>query len=395
MAKRLGIGLIGQAFMGKAHSNAWGQATRFFNLPLEPTFAHVAARDQNCLAAFAGRFGWERWSRTLSALLRDPAVELVDIVTPNHLHAKQALAAFEAGKHVACEKPLARSLDEAKQMLQAARKAAGKGQKSYVWFNYRRCPAIGLAYQLIREGRLGRIYEVRASYLQSWGGPGTPMSWRFEKSKAGSGALGDLGAHLVDLVRFLTGEEFLHVEGAASRTFIRERSLSQGLKPSKAGSKTSKLQTKGRSNVDDLFGFFAGLSGGALCSFEVSRLASGRLNQNRLEIYGDQGALIFDFEEMNVLRFLDATLPRREQGFRRIMATDTSHPWVSAWWPEGHLLGYEHGFVHMAADICRDLAGESPELPLPTFEDGYQVQAVLDAALRSACEGKKQKISKA
>ncbi len=383
MAKRLGIGLIGQAFMGKAHSNAWGQAPRFFDLPLKPTLARVTARNKETLPGFAARFGWDQWGGSVPQLIHDPAVELVDIGTPNDVHAKQALLALEAGKHVACEKPLARTLDEATTMHQAARKAAKKGIRTYVWFNYRRCPAIGLAYQFMREGRLGHVLEVRASYLQSWGGPSTPMSWRFQKSKAGSGAHGDLNAHLIDLVRFLTGEEIVQVEGAAARTFVRERPEPRGPQSKAAKSKKGK-NPKGHPNVDDLFAFFAGLSGGGLCSFEASRVATGRLNHNTLEIYGSRGALAFDFEEMDVLRFFDARLPRREQGFRRILATDPSHPWVAGWWPEGHLLGYEHGFVNMAADICRDLAGEDPELPLPTFEDGYRVQAVLDAALRSA-----------
>ena len=378
MAKGLGIGLIGQSFMGRAHSNAWGQAARFFDLSLRPRLAKVTARNKERLPAFAARFGWEGWGGSARDLVSDPTVELVDIGTPNDLHAKQALLALEAGKHVACEKPLARTLEGATAMHKAARKAAKKGIRTYVWFNYRRCPAIGLAYQLMREGRLGRVLEVRASYLQSWGGPGTPMSWRFQKSKAGSGAHGDLNAHLIDLVRFLTGEEIIQIEGATARTFVRERPLSGGPKGPKAKS------PKGHPNVDDLFAFFAGLSGGGLCSFEASRVATGRLNHNTLEIYGTQGALTFDFEEMDVLRFFDAKLPRREQGFRRILATDPAHPWVAAWWPEGHVLGYEHGFVNMAADICRDLAGEAPELPLPTFEDGYKVQVVLDAALRSA-----------
>jgi predicted dehydrogenase len=376
MPKRLGIGLIGQAFMGRAHSNAWGQASRFFELPLIPALAHVTARNKETLPTFASSFGWNRWGGGVGDLIQNSEVDLVDIGTPNDLHAKQAIRALEARKHVACEKPLARTIEEAGEMRKAARKAAKKGVRSFVWFNYRRCPAIGLAYQLMREGRLGRLLEVRAAYLQSWGKAETPMSWRFQKSKAGSGAHGDLNTHLIDLVRFLTGEEFLQVEGAAARTFFRTRCVS--------GEGANLKSKKGHPNVDDLFTFFAGLSGGGLCSFEASRVATGRFNHNSLEIYGTKGALIFNFEEMNVLRFFDATLPRREQGFRRILATDQEHPWLSAWWPEGHILGYEHGFVNMAADICRELAGKKPELPLPTFEDGYRAQAVLEAALRSA-----------
>jgi predicted dehydrogenase len=240
-----------------------------------------------------------------------------------------------------------------------------------VWHNYRRCPAIGLAYRLLREGRLGRVLNVRATYLQSWGGPATPMSWRFDRKRAGSGAHGDLNAHLVDLARFLVQEPIVEVHGAVTRTFVAERT-GDGGRPV-------------RSDVDDATSFLASFAGGATASFEATRLAHGHLNDNTVEIDGERGALRFSFEDMNVLWWCDAADGPRTGGRRRVMATHAGdHPYVDRWWPDGHVLGYEHGFVNMAADVLRVLAGAPPELPLPDFEDGYETMRVLEAALRSA-----------
>jgi predicted dehydrogenase len=241
-------------------------------------------------------------------------------------------------------------------------------------FNYRRCPAVAFAQRLVREGRLGRLYHVRAHYLQSWGGPQTPLLWRFQKERAGSGAHGDLNAHLVDLARFLTGEEVTEVHGAVARTFIEERIDPASGKP-------------GQSDVDDCVLFLASFESGAVGSFEASRLAPGHLNRNVIELNGEKGSLRFDFEDMNVLEFFDAEDGPREGGWRRIMCTSAeNHPYAAAWWPDAHVLGYEHGFVNMAADILRVLGGAEPEVPLPDFEDAYRTQRVLEAALVSARE---------
>jgi predicted dehydrogenase len=278
---------------------------------------------------------------------------------------------LEAGKHVACEKPLAGTLDDARAMRDAARASRAR---TFVWFNYRRCPAVALAWQLLRAGRLGRIYHVRASYLQDWGGPDTPMSWRFKKKDAGSGAHGDLNAHAVDLARFLLGEEITEVHGAVARTFIRDRPV--------VGSKT-----KGRSDVDDAVLFTASFKSGTVASFEATRLATGNQNANRIEINGELGSLRWDFEEMNLLHYYDATLDRQTAGWRRIMATaGDAHPYAAAYWPDAHLLGYEHTFVSMAADICRVLGGKKAEVPLADFADAWETQRVLEAALVSARE---------
>ncbi len=369
----LAIALLGQKFMGRAHSNAWGQVNRFFDLPLTAVMDVVVGRDVNELSAFAKRWGWQRFAADWRGVVRDDAIGLVDIVTPNDLHAEPALAALEAGKHVACEKPLAGTLADARAMRDAAKKYAKKA-RTFVWFNYRRCPAVALAQRLIASGKLGRIYHVRAHYLQEWGGPDTPLLWRFQKKIAGSGAHGDLNAHIVDMARFLLGDEVVEVHGAISRTFIAERVIPGSTKT-------------GKSDVDDAVLFLASFKNGAAASFEASRVAFGHQNDNSIEVNGEKGSLRFSFEDMNVLWFADATAPRATSGWTRVMATEGAHhPYVKAWWPSAHVLGYEHGFVNMATDILRVLSGQEPEAPLPDFDDAYQTQRVLEAALLSAKE---------
>ena len=381
MTKPLYVGLIGQKFMGRAHSNALSQVAHFFDLPRDPVMHTVAGRNQEELTDFAKRWGWKATTTRWKDLAENPQVELVDIVTPNHVHAEQAIAMLEAGKHVACEKPLAGTLADAKAMRDAAKKAKGK---TFVWYNYRRCPALAFAHQLIREKRIGRIYHVRAHYLQSWGGPDTPLLWRFKKGDAGSGAHGDLNAHIVDMARFLTGDEITEIHGAVSRTFITERTV--------PGTKK-----KGKSTVDDAVLFLASFQGGAVASFEATRLAAPHQNANSIEINGEKGSLRFEFENMNLLQFHDANDGSggvREGGWRRIMCTSAgNHPYAGNWWPDAHVLGYEHGFTNMLADVVRVIGRKKPEIPLPDFEDAYQTQRVLEAALLSAKERSAIKLS--
>ncbi len=380
MAQDIQVGLIGQKFMGRAHSNALSQVSRFFDLPRTPVRHTVAARDEKELAAFARTWGWGKTTTRWQDLAEDPEIELVDIGTPNHMHKEQALAMLEAGKHVACEKPLAGTLADAKEMRDAAKRR--KRLSTFVWYNYRRCPALATAWKLMREGRLGRIFHVRANYLQSWGGPDTPLLWRFQKKFAGSGAHGDLNAHLVDLARFLMGEEIVEVHGAVAPTFVKERTLLAG---SVRGLGGKGGKQKGKSDVDDAVLFLATFRGGAVASFEASRLAPPHQNANSIEINGEKGSLRFDFEDMNILRFYDASDGDRLGGWRRIMCTSAgNHPYAANWWPDAHVLGYEHGFTNMLADILRVLGGEPPEIPLPDFADAYETQRVLEAALLSA-----------
>ncbi len=367
--EQLGIGMIGSKFMGRAHANAWSSAPHFFDLPIQPTMGVVAARDAEDLATFAPRWGWQRWTTEWHDLVDDTAVDLVDVTTPNDVHAEQAIAALEAGKHVACEKPLAGTLADARRMAAAA---AASPARTFVWYSYRRVPALGLAHRMIAEGRLGRLYHVRAAYLQGWGGPQTPRIWRFDAARAGSGALGDLGAHIVDMARFLTGEEIVEVSGAIEQRFIDQRPLPDD--PTRFAPST----------VDDAIVFYGHLEGGAIASFEATRLATGVKNSNRIEIHGELGALSFDFQHMNQLEVFDAIDPGAEQGWTTIQTTHEEHPWMAAWWPDGHGLGYEHTFVNQAADIVRALGGEEPEVPLPDFADALVTQRILEAALISA-----------
>jgi predicted dehydrogenase len=364
LERTIRVALIGQKFMGRAHANAWGQVNRFFELPIAAKAELVAGRDARALPRFARTWGFARWTADWREIADDPSVDLVDVATPNDLHAEQAIAMLEAGKHVACEKPLAGTFADARAMAAAASKAKRRGKKTFVWFNYRRLPAVGLAWKLVREGALGRILHVRARYLQSWGGPSTAASWRFDPARAGSGAHGDLNAHLVDLARFLVGEEIAEVHGAIERTFVKKR------------------------KVDDCVLFLASFAGGATASFEASRLAQGHWNDNAIEVNGERGSLRFALEDLNWLELFEGSRKKAVQGWTRILATSPgAHPWIESWWPEGHVLGYEHGFVNQAADILRTLGGRRPEVPLPDFDDAYQTQRVLEAALLSARQG--------
>ena len=383
-SKQINVALIGSKFMGRAHSNAYLKVSKFFELPVQPVMHTIAARDAGALEPFAARWGWHHWSADWRQVVQDPAIGLVDVSTPNHLHADQAIEALEAGKHVACEKPLAGTLDDARQMAAAAKKA--KRCKTFVWYNYRRCPAIALAHQMVKAGRLGRIYHVRAAYLQDWGGPSTPLLWRFQGKLAGSGAHGDLNAHIIDMARFITGDEIDQVVGAIEHTFIKERQIIEAAGGEIAGRGARGRGKKGRSTVDDAVLFLARFKGGAVASFEATRLATGCKNANRIELNGDKGSLRFDCERLNELDFFDATLPGAEQGWSTINVTrgGDGHPYAGAWWPDAHVLGYEHGFVNMAADIFTVLGGGKPIVALPDFADAYQTQRVLHAAIESA-----------
>ena len=385
--KTLGIGLVGTKFMGKAHSNAWMSAPRFFDLPLHVAMRAVAGTKVAEVAEFAQRWGWQCCSDDWRDLVADPQVGLIDNCTPNHVHAEVSVAALAAGKHVACEKPLAGTLADAKAMRDAAAKAARKGVRTFVWFNYRRCPAVAFAHQLVKEGKLGRIFHVRASYLQDWGGPSTPLLWRFQGKLAGSGAHGDLNAHIVDMARFVTGEEVTEVVGAIEETFVKERDLVEsagGAIAGKGAKRKVRGARKGRSTVDDAVLFLARMSGGAVASFEATRLATGNQNRNQVEINGEKGSVRFDFERMNELQWWDHTLPARMRGWSRVMCTDAAHPYAGNYWPAAHVLGYEHGFVSQAADTVLALGGKKPVVAIPDFADAYETQRVLEAAIRCA-----------
>jgi predicted dehydrogenase len=378
------VALIGQGFMGRSHSNAWGQVAKFFRPPIRPVMHTLFGQEEEDPRAFADNWGWQNASTDWQKTVNSPEIGLVDVVTPNYMHAPVAKAALAAGKPCSCEKPLAGTLAEAREMAQAAQKA---GVKTFVWFNYRRCPAVALAHQLVKQGRLGKIRHVRAAYLQDWADESIPLVWRFDKKLAGSGAHGDLNAHIVDMTRFVTGQEITQIAGAIAETFIKERTLAGGVA---GGGITDSGQTaagKGKVTVDDAVLFLARFSGGAVASFEAARQATGNQNRNTIELNGTQGALKFDFERMNELQYYDATLPRAVQGWTTIMCTHgADHPYVANWWPDAHIIGYEHGFTNQAYDILKVLAGEEPTVPLADFEDAYQTQRILEASLISAAE---------
>ncbi|MDH3585342.1 MAG: Gfo/Idh/MocA family oxidoreductase [Phycisphaerae bacterium] len=393
--KTCNVALVGTKFMGRAHANAYLKVGKFFDLPVQPVMHTVAARDKVATPAFADRWGWANASTNWRAVVENDEVDLVDVCTPNNYHEPIAIAALENGKHVACEKPLAATLDVARRMRDAARKAKRKGVRTFVWFSYRGCPAQGLARQMVQQGKLGQIYHVRANYLQGWAGPDTPLVWRFSGKVAGSGAHGDLGAHSIDAARFITGEEITEVTGAIEKTFIKERVIPEMDSGNIKGGRVAKGKKKmGKVTVDDAVLFLARLSGGGVASFEATRFAIGNQNANRIEINGEKGSVRWDFEDANVLWYYNAADDSQRAGWQRIMCTDAAkHPFAHAWWPDAHTLGYEHGFINMASCMFCEVAGRKMEVAMPDFEDAYQTQRVLEAAVTSARERTPVKLS--
>jgi predicted dehydrogenase len=386
------ICLIGQKFMGRAHSNAYLKVDKFFNPATRPVMHTVCARSLAELEAFKTRWGWQHATNDWKSVIANPEVNLIDITTPNNQHLDMALAALEAGKHVACEKPLAANLAEARQMRDAAKKA--KKSKTFVWYSYRRVPAVTLAHQLVKEGRLGRIYHVRAFYLQDWAGPNVPLIWRFSKEVAGSGSHGDLGAHIIDMARFITGDEITEVTGAIAETFIKERVIP--LQESDGGiTGGAKAGTKmGKVTIDDATLFLARFKGGAVGTFEATRFATGYQNKNGVEIHGEKGAISINFEDMAWLKFYDRTEERKVQGWHRINVSHApDHPYAGSYWPDAHPIGYEHTFINQAADMLNELGGKPGVTPVPDFADAYKTQEVLEAAVISAAERRPVKIS--
>lgn len=368
----IGVGMVGYSFMGRTHSQAWRTVNAFFDLARAPTMVALAGRDRAAATTAARRLGWHVALTDWRALIERDDIEIVDICTPGASHAEIAVAALAAGKHVLCEKPLANTVAEAEAMVAAADEAATRGVRAMVGFNYRRVPAVTLARDLVAEGRLGEIRHVRAQYLQDWiVDPQHPLVWRLAKDEAGSGALGDIGAHIIDTAQFVTGQLLTGVS-ALTETFVRRRPVAE------------LTAVHGDVDVDDAALFIGRLSGGALASFEATRFATGRKNSLRIEVNGSAGSFAFDFEAMNELWFADRTDDPRTAGFRRILVTEPEHPYAGAWWPAGHPLGYEHTFTHQAADLLTAITEGSD--PTPTFADGLQVQRVL-AAVEASAQG--------
>ncbi len=378
----LGVGMVGYAFMGRAHSHAWRNVSAFFDLPVRPALAVLAGRSQEKAEAAAASLGWAAAVTDWRELVERDDVQIVDVCTPGDSHAEIAIAALEAGKHVLCEKPMANTVEEAVAMTEAAQRASARGVRSMVAFNYRRVPAVALARKFVADGRLGELRHVRAQYLQDWiVDPDFPLVWRLQKDKAGSGALGDIGAHIIDTAQFITGRLITGVS-AITETFVKERPLAEesaGLSAAAGASATGPV------TVDDAALFIGRMEGGMLASFEATRFATGRKNALRIEINGSLGSLAFDFEAMNELWFHDNTLSDSEGGFRRIIVTEGDHPYVGSWWPPGHGLGYDHTFTHEARDFLEAVATGAD--PSPSFAEGLRVQRVLAAVERSAAAG--------
>jgi len=379
--REIGVGLVGYKFMGRAHSNAYRQVSRFFDVDPQPVMRAICGRDETAVSAAAATMGWESVESDYRQLVNRSDIGLVDVSTPGHLHKDVVIAALEAGKHVLCEKPLANTLGEAAEMLAAAKKA---GTITMVNFNYRRVPAVQFAKQLIDDGSLGEIRHWRAVYLQDWlVDPSVPLAWRLKKELAGSGALGDIGAHILDLSQFLIGP-VAEVVGTLT-TYITKRPVEVAAAGG-SGLSWESGEEMGEVTVDDGTTFLARFENGASGSFEATRMALGRRNFNSFEINGSKGSIAFNLERLNELElYLGGDEPGR-QGFRTINVTESVHPYTGHWWPAGHIIGWEHTHTHVVKDLLDGI--KSGTNPAPSFEDGFRCQAVLDAVERSAASGK-------
>lgn len=381
-AQPLGIAVIGAGMAGKAHANAYRQAGSLYSSTLPP-LRLVSICDLNGQLAedAAARFGYERHDTDWRAIVDDPEIHVVSVVVANFLHREIVEALLAAGKHVLCEKPLANSQAEAEAMADAAAAAAAAGVHAMVGFTYRRVPAVTLMRDLIAQGLIGPVRQVRAAYRQDWlVDPQAPLVWRLQKEHAGSGALGDIGAHIVDMTQFVTGQTVTAVSGMLE-TIVKERPLLAEA----SGLTGTAGEGMGEVTVDDLAVFTGRLSDGAIATFEATRFATGRKNALTLEVSGEDGALVFDLEDLNVLEHYDRTAPAERQGFTRILVTEDVHPYVSAWWPAGHMLGYEHGFTHQVVDLVQAIDSGVPAHG--TFAEGLSVQRVLEAVGASAANG--------
>ena len=379
--KKLNVGIVGYKFMGKAHSNMWIKAPLFFDVEAMPVMKVACGRHEEPLKDFADRWGWEEIETDWRKMVARDDIDIIDIASPQNTHHEIAVAAAKAGKHIFCEKPQAMNFKQARGMYEAAEKA---GIVHYLNHNYRRCPAVMLARKLIREGKIGRIFHWLGEYLQSWiVDPNFPLTWHLRKETAGYGPQGDLNSHMIDLARFLVGE--VSAVTCMTKQFISERPL-----PDEVASGTFKAAVKGtekgKVGVEDAAFMLAEFENGALGCFNTTRFAPGRKNYNHFEIYGEKGSLAFNFERMNELLYFSADDPEYVQGFRNILATEPAHDYISGWWPPGHIIGYEHEFVHAAVDFLRAI--QSKTKIEPNFYDGMKGMQVIEAGLESARSGK-------
>ncbi len=374
--KQINVALIGFQFMGKAHSNAYRQVGHFFDLPVEPVMKVLVGRSEHKVKAAAENLGWQEHATSWEEVIQRNDIDLVDIGTPNDSHALISQAALKAGKHVLCEKPLAISVADAKASYDVAKQT---GLVNGICHNYRKAPAIALAAQMVRDGKLGAIRHFRGTYLQDWIlDPSVPLVWRLDKTIAGSGSHGDLNAHLIDTARFVMGAEFTEVIGLAE-TVIKKRPLLADTDGGLSGFKSS--GEMGDVTVDDVTSFLARFNNGATATFEATRLAPGRKNYNRWEINGEKGSIAFNLERMNEIEIYLTDDPQGLQGFHTIQATENFMPYMEGYWPVAHIIGYEHTFINMMSDLFQAI-GKGEQFS-PDFEDGLKNQAVLEAVDKS------------
>jgi len=384
--KKVNVAMIGAQFMGKTHSNAWRKVGFFFDLPVDPVLKVLCGKTADDMAN-AEKWGWEETSKDYKEVVNRPDVDIVDICTPNFLHPPIAIEAAKAGKAIICEKPLANTLKDAQAMLGAVKKA---GVKHMCGFSYRYAPAVQTIKKMVAGGELGEIFHFRAAYQQDWiVDPDFPMVWRLKKKHTGSGALGDIGAHIVDLCQFLVGD-VAEVCGTM-QTFIKKRPITE----SDTGISGKKKEKRGRKmgtvDVDDAAVFVGRIRGAnTLATFEATRFAPGRRNYNSIEIYGSKGAVMWNQEDMNVFHYFNRSDPDTAQGFRRVHATDAGHPYTDAWWPTGHIIGYEHLFVHECYEFLSNL--KKKRQPYSTFEDAVKCQKVLDAVEKASASKRWQPV---
>jgi predicted dehydrogenase len=365
MDKTINIGIVGTQFMGRAHSNAWMDVDKFYDLPVRPVMKAACDNVADNLGPFCRRFGWQSHETDWKKLVARNDIDVIDICTSNNVHMPIAVAAAKAGKHIICEKPVAMNASEARAMLDAAQAAE---IKHMVAFNYRRVPAIALAKQMIEEGKIGRVFHFNAVYYQDWlVDSDFPYVWRHDKKVAGSGAHGDMNAHIVDLARFLVDE--IESVCGAEEVFIKERKLPDG-------------SGVGKVTADDALFSLARFSNGALGSFMATRFASGRKNYLRFELFGSEGSLFFNLERLNEIQYYTRSEAGQQQGFRTILATESDHPYIDKWWPPGHIIGWEHTFIHEIGDLLIAISSDKPIKP--DFYDGLRNQQVLDAMQMSA-----------
>jgi predicted dehydrogenase len=385
--KTLNVAIIGTKFMGKAHSNAWLNSPKFFDMGIQPVMKVACGQNEADLKAFAEKWGWEQTETDWRKVIENDEVDIIDISVPTYLHHEIAVAAAQAGKHIFCEKPFALTVEEAKEMYEEAEKA---GIVHYLNHNYRRAPAVRLAKKLIEEGFVGRIFHWRGAYLQDWiVDPDFPLTWHLQKDRAGAGPHYDLNSHSVDLARYLVGE--ITSVSALTTTFIKERPLpGAGAATFSAGS--GEATEMGEVTVDDASFMLAEFENGAIGSFEASRFAPGRKNFNYFEIYGSKGSIVFNLERMNELQLFQRDDPAFAQGFRTILATEGGeHDYIANWWPPGHMIGYEHEFHHGVVDFMEAI--EKGTQVEPNFYDGLREIEILAAGLESSETGKKEDAS--